>query len=382
MSEQGLTARIWISTMISRAKIGGAAVKRMTSFVGGPDAIFDASDKRLREAVGGPPETIESFNRFLDGGRSRDAAIHAAEQLQAINAYAVWYLDEGYPERLLHIPSPPPVLFYRTALDTHLSLLDTPSVAVIGTRQPTPYGEEAAKRISRDLTKRGILVVSGLARGIDTCAHAAALEAGGSTVAVLASGIDIIYPEENRGLAERIMSHGVLLSEQPPGTPPKANLFPARNRIISGLCDATAVIEAASRSGTMITAGCALDQGRDVFAVPGSIFNERSDGTNQLLKEGAYVLTDAEDILERLPSNLRMLKMLGDVESCTPDCEKIVDFASGVLSLLVGEFLDANAISERLGLGIRETVMLLLELELSGEVRKEKGRYRLGRGVL
>jgi DNA processing protein len=132
----------------------------------------------------------------------------------------------------------------------------------------------------------------------------------------------------------------------------------------------------------MITAGCALDQGRDVFAVPGSIFNERSDGTNQLLKEGAYVLTDAEDILERLPSNLRMLKMLGDVESCTPDCEKIVDFASGVLSLLVGEFLDANAISERLGLGIRETVMLLLELELSGEIRKEKGRYRLGRGVL
>ena len=387
MTEKGLAARVWISTMLAKTKCGGATIKKRVSGEGGPEAFFDASERRLREAFNGPPDAVAAMDRFLDGGRSRGEALLSAKRLQAIGAGAAWHLDVDYPERLLHIPSTPPVLFYRSSLSSPLALLAEPSVAVIGTRQPSPYGEEAATRISRDLTLNGVLVVSGLAIGIDTCAHAGALDAGGQTVAVLANGIDGIYPRENGRLADRIVARGVLLSEMPPGTPPKANLFPARNRIISGLCDATAVIEAAARSGTMITAGCALDQGRDVFAVPGSIFNERSDGTNQLIKEGAYVLTGVEDILERLPSSRRIHRMLTDPEGPTgeemgEEVEESGRMAIRLMALLESEFLDADAISLRLGVGIRETTMLLLELELSGVVQKAKGRYHRGRRIL
>jgi DNA processing protein len=387
MTEQGLAARIWISAMMAKTKCGGASVKRMVSGAGGPDAFFETMERRLRESAEVPPEAAASLARFLDGGKSRTEALLVAKRLQTIGAGASWHLDADYPERLLHIPSSPPVLFYRSTLSKPLALLEEPSVAVIGTRQPSPYGEEVATRISRDLTLSGVLVVSGLALGIDTCAHAGALDAGGATVAVLANGIDGVYPRENGKLADRIVAHGVLLSEMPPGTPPKANFFPARNRIISGLCDATAVIEAAARSGTMITAGCALDQGRDVFAVPGSIFNERSDGTNQLIKEGAYVLTGVEDILERLPSSRRIHRMMTDTQGSSGEDgvggeEDAARMAARLMTLLENEFLDADAISLRLGVGIRETTMLLLELELSGVVRKEKGRYQRGRRVL
>jgi len=371
--ETRLQALAFVSLMMARTRVRGVAFERMKKDLVNPEGFFAAQDKTLRELLGGPPEAVETLGRFLKDGR--DEALRAAGRLEKIGAGAVWQEDRDYPKRLYGIPGPPRVLFYLSEHTAPLSILDRPCVAVVGTREPTPYGEEAAFRLARDLARKDVVIVSGLAYGIDTKAHEGSLAGGGPTAAVMANGIDAVYPRENEGLAARIRANGILLSELPPGTPPRSNLFPARNRIISGLSDATAVVEAQARSGTMITAGCALDQGRDVFAVPGSIFSDRSDGTNQLLKEGAFVLTDCEDLLERLPSSLRLagfeMARIG-----TGEGGEETGRASRIIAMLQSEALDADALARRLDLGIRQTSVVLGELELEGLIRKENGRYR------
>jgi DNA processing protein len=381
MTSDRLAARIFVSMAMAKVRIRGAAMRRMLQVLHGPDGFLGSSDPCLKEALGGPPDAVTALIRFLGVG-SREEACRSAARLAALGAGAVWEGDPGYPERLKEIPSPPPVLFFRSRLDAPLALFERPCVAVIGTRRPSPYGEEAATRFSRDLAREGAVVVSGLAYGIDTRAHEGALAGGGQTVAVLANGIDGVYPRENERLADRIAAEGAILTELPPGTAPKGNLFPARNRIISGLCDATAVVEASARSGTMITAGCALDQGRDVFAVPGSIFSERSDGTNQLLKEGAFVLTDVEDLLSRLPAS-RRLGLTAFVERTGSDCaDEPEAWAPRILDILAGEPLDADGLALRLGVGIAEMSTSLAMLEFEGRIRRENGRYWKNRAVL
>lgn len=202
------------------------------------------------------------------------------------------YCDPAYPARLREIPDPPPALFVRGRLD------NTPAVAVVGSRRATPYGRAAAGRLARDLSLAGLVVVSGLARGIDAAAHQAALDAGGATIAVLGCGPDVVYPREHRRLAEAIVAGGALVSEFTPGTPPLPGHFPRRNRLISGLAVGVVVVEGAEDSGALVTADYALDQGREVFAVPGSIFNPRSGAPHLLLRQGAALVERAEDILE------------------------------------------------------------------------------------
>jgi DNA processing protein len=222
-----------------------------------------------------------------------------SEELARIRRVGVEVLtwdDARYPERLEAINDPPPVLYVRG----ELLPADDWAVAMVGTRLATVYGKEAARRLGTDLARSGVTVISGLARGIDATAHQAALEAGGRTIAVLGSGLDVIYPWEHQRLAGQIVEHGALISEYALGTQPDAGNFPPRNRIISGLSRGVVVIEAGERSGALITAAFAAEQGRDVFAVPGSIFQRSSHGTNRLIRDGAKPVLSSADILQEL----------------------------------------------------------------------------------
>jgi DNA processing protein len=204
--------------------------------------------------------------------------------------------DDGYPERLRHIPDPPIVLWTRG--DT--ALLSRRAVAIVGSRAATPVALAIARRLGRDLAGRGLVIVSGMARGVDAAAHQGALDAGGETAAVLGSGADVIYPPEHVPLATRIAATGVLVSELAPGTPPRPKHFPLRNRIISGVSEAVVVVEASERSGSLITARAALEQGREVLAVPGNVLSGRSRGCHALIRDGARIVETAEDVLEQL----------------------------------------------------------------------------------
>jgi DNA processing protein len=206
-----------------------------------------------------------------------------------------WF-DERYPALLGCIADPPPVVWVRGDVE----VLGRPAVAIVGSRAATPYALQASARLAAELAARGVVVTSGLARGVDSSAHRGCLEAGGLTIAVLGSGLDCVYPSEHAGLAERIAAQGAVVSELAPGAPPLPEHFPLRNRIISGLSLGVVVVEASEKSGSLITARCALEQGRDVLAVPGSILTGRNRGSHALLKDGAKVVETADDILDEL----------------------------------------------------------------------------------
>jgi DNA processing protein len=213
----------------------------------------------------------------------------------------VCFQDPSYPARLKEIFDPPILLYAMGNVD----LLQTHSVAVVGTRRPTPYGQAVAQKISREVAEAGLTVVSGLARGIDTFAHRGALEAAGGTIAVLGSGVNVVYPRENEKLAAEICKRGLLISEFPMGTTAFPQNFPLRNRTISGVSYGVLVVEGAQYSGSLITARLALEQGREVFAIPGNIVSKQSWGPNLLIKDGAKLVQDANDIIEELPAAVR-----------------------------------------------------------------------------
>lgn len=268
--------------------------------------------------------------------------------------------DAGYPAALAQIPAPPPLIYIKGRLEE----VDDWSVAVVGTRSPSIYGRDAARRIVGDLAGAGVTVVSGLAIGIDTTAHTAALEAGGRTIAVLASGLDQVYPERNRALAEQIIAQGALVSEFPIGTRPIPQLFPVRNRVISGLSLGTLVIEAGIGSGALITVRYALEQGRDVFAVPGQIFSPKSAGPNQLIRDGAGLVTQAQDILEAL--NLSSAAIQQEVQAAFPE-----DPTEAALYELVGyEPQHVDDLRRQSALPIPVVSSTLAMLELKGLVRQ------------
>lgn len=219
------------------------------------------------------------------------------EQAEGLGAQTLIQPDPTYPAMLREIPDPPPVLF----LLGDPALLGRPATAIVGSRDHSEYGRAVAGRVAEAAAGAGITVVSGMARGLDAVAHAAALEAGGPTIGVLGNGLGVIYPAANRELYERVAERGLLLTEFPPGDRPMAHSFPRRNRIISGLARVTVVVEAAEGSGTLITVGAALAQGRDVMAVPGPITSPTSVGTNRLIRDGAEPLLDPSDLLEHFP---------------------------------------------------------------------------------
>ncbi|MDF1513841.1 MAG: DNA-processing protein DprA [Anaerolineae bacterium] len=284
--------KYWLGFNLVRG-IGPVRLRRLLDFFGDIEAAWKASPQNLRQlklsqrVINNLVSVRSSFDVEYDNIRQR---------LEKYDVQVLTWDAVEYPVLLRQISDPPPVLFVRGTLLT----TDEWAVAVVGSRKATVYGREVTRRLAADLAQNSITVVSGLARGIDGIAHKAALEAAGRTIAVLGCGVDVVYPQEHRTLSEHIIANGALISDYPMGTRPEGPNFPPRNRIISGLSLGTVVVEAGLRSGALITSDFALDQGRDVFAVPGSILSPSSAGCNRLLRDGAAIVTEARDILETL----------------------------------------------------------------------------------
>ncbi|MEG9432725.1 DNA-protecting protein DprA [Terriglobus sp. ADX1] len=361
--------------------MGATRTIRAMSLASSPAAIFSMSLTEL-EALQMPAASA----RFIFEGKAKAAALDEVQRLEEQNANYFTYDSPEYPDRLREIYDPPAVLWYRG----DASILAEPGIAVVGTRHPSVYGAGMAQMLSRELAARGMVILSGMARGVDTEAHKGALDARGKTVAVWGTGIDVIYPKENKRLAEQILMYGgCILSEYPLGTFPAPQNFPVRNRILSGMSVGVLVIEAAEHSGTRITARCAMEQNRDVYAVPGNVTNKGSWTPNTLIKQGARLTATWEDVWEDLPTQVRLHleekleKREGKPESGAavtaslfderelPPVERVV-----FEQLRADESVQLDDLIERLEgkLQSPEIFTALFELELAGRVRQLPGK--------
>lgn len=330
-----------------------------------PDEIFAAGPAGLA-ALGLPPKAAAK----IASGRALEDAKRELDRLEKKGYALLTFGEDEYPEPLRRIADPPPVLF--TAGRT--AALQGPAVALVGARRPTPYGRAVADRLSADLAARGLVVVSGFARGIDSFAHWGALKAG-RTAAVLGCGLNVVYPRENRALYDKIREAGAVATEFPLGTPPLARHFPLRNRIISGLCLALVVVEAAERSGSLITAGLGLEQGREVLAVPGNVTSPLSRGTNSLIRDGAKPVQSWEDVAEELPPPWREEILSRRDEGATRPPSLNRPERAVVQCLAADAVVHVDELAERTELAISELLALLLGLELKGAVVRHPGQY-------
>ena len=346
--------RYWIGFNKVRG-VGSVRTKMLLDYFGDLSEAWKSTALSLREA--GLPEkivkTVVRLRREIDLDKEWNL-------IQELGISVVTFNQDEYPRSLQSIEHPPPVLYLKGSFIDE----DDCSVAVVGTRRKTSYGKQVANELSRFLATNGVTVVSGMARGIDTIAHQSALKAGGRTIAVFGCGIDVIYPPENRDLAEDIKNHGVLVSEFYPGTQPEGVNFPPRNRIISGLSKAVVVVEAGEKSGALITAKFAAQQARDVFAVPGSIYAPRSRGTNRLISDGAAPLLDFNELL--LALNLEQSAEFRYVQNLLPknDIELLL------LNTIRDEPLHIDDIKSITGLSTDKVSASLVMMELKGFVRK------------
>jgi DNA processing protein len=342
-----------------------------------PEAIFQASLTSL-EACGIKAESAQAIHSQKP---LKDAEQELVE-VRALGCRLVAWDEAAYPQRLLEIYDPPPLLYVRG----NVEMLDRYSMAIVGARKPTPYGVSVAEKLGRDLAERGLVIVSGMARGIDACAHRGALAAAkGATVGVLGTGLDVIYPKENKKLYADIAERGALVSEFPLGTFPAPQNFPIRNRLISGIAIGVLVLEAGEFSGTRVTARCALEQGREVFAVPGNVTNKLSWGPNTLIKQGAALVATWEDVWEALPADVRLALTPPEppaseegVASSLFEAAELPPSERRVYALMrADESIHIDQLVERLAsyLSSSEIFSALFELELSGRIRQLPGKY-------
>ncbi len=356
--------KYWVGFNIVRG-IGPMRFRALLDHFGDLEKAWHADARELKKA-GLDQRALEN----LTTGRSTISLDGEMEKIERQGAKVLTWDDPAYPPRLLNIYNPPPVLYVKGEILSE----DQWAVAVVGTRRATVYGKEAARWIAGDLARNRVTIVSGLARGIDSEAHRAALDAGGRTIAVLGSGIDIIYPPESRRLAQAVVERGALVSEYAIGTPPEAGNFPPRNRIISGLSLGVVIVEAGERSGALITGDFALEQGREVFAVPGNIFRRKSMGTNKLIQQGAKPVLSVEDVLEEL--NLTMVSKQAEVRAVVPENET----EATLLEYITAEPIHVDEIGEKSGLPIAQVSSTLALMELKGMVRQVGGmNYVLAR---
>jgi DNA processing protein len=367
----------WIALNMTPG-IGPRAAAQILERFGGPEAAFRATRHEL-ESLRLPSESIDHLLR----GSFRFAAVEELRRARDTGIEIITLDDGDYPELLKQIADPPIVLYMKGAWR---ECLDSPAIAIVGSRAATVYGRNVAEMLGRDLGSRGITVVSGLARGIDTAAHIGALAGSGKTLAIIGTGVDIFYPRENENLTERIIDGGgAILSQFPFGTPPLKDNFPYRNRIISGISFSVVLVEATERSGSLITARLAMEQDRDVMAVPGNITSRNSFGTNYLIKCGAKLIQQWQDVVSELPSEYakeilpptldgrsrngtaqRLKEQFSDDElsvfgELSTDCEKSVE------EICVGSSLSVGIVSS-----------ILLEFEHRGIVRSHPGmRYSI-----
>lgn len=333
--------------------IGPAKIRILLDQFGSMEGAWHAPERDLGHAL-----DTRTLREFLSVRHSVDVA-DLWRRVTSNGVRVTCWTDMDYPSLLREIPAPPPLLYYRG----HIAETDSTAVAIVGTRRVTAYGREMTHRIAYDLARAGITIVSGLALGVDGVAHRAALEAGGRTIAVLGSGIDVIYPGSHRDLARRITEQGAVVTDYPPGTKPDRFNFPPRNRIISGLSRGVVVIEAPERSGALITVDFAAEQGRDAFAVPGPVHSPASAGCLRILREGATLVRSAEDILEDLHLRNTPAEPPAQAPLLLSDSEQ------RLLSVMTSQPQHIDDIAATLSRSISDVSGELMMLELQGAVR-------------
>lgn len=350
--------RAWLR--LSRLELSPRAAVALIERFGGPEAVFEASEVEL-----------ESVEHLTDKGRAKvfgpvPAAIERDLRLMEDKAITLIPITSGdYPAGLKQIFDPPPVLY----VGGRIIEPDKLAVAIVGSRKATVYGRSVAERVSRDLAARGLTVVSGGARGIDTAAHKGALEVGGRTIAFLGSGIDVAYPAENKNLFDAIARSGAVVSEFPLGSTPEPWRFPSRNRLISGLSLSVLVCQCPSKSGALITASYALEQGKDVYAVPGNVDDERNSGCHQLIKDGARLVESAQDILDELGID----KKSECIDRPTVPMESLNEQEQKIVSQLSLEPMPMDEIIAASGLSASMVAGTMTVLEMKGVIRRVPG---------
>ena len=346
-------------------RIGPLKIRALVSHFGGPAEALAANPRELIKVPGIDKKLASYIAHHKDGEAFAD------EQLKRLNKSGgriITQWDDEYPTILKKIYDPPAFLYMLGKFDP----ADALSIAIVGTRHPTPYGQQIAEQFGKEFAKLGIPTVSGLARGVDTFVHTSTLKASGRTIAVIGSGLDVPYPPENKKLLDKISAKGAVISEFPMGTKPDAPNFPRRNRIISGLTLGTVVIESAEDGGAMITATTALDQGREVFAVPGNITEKRSRGAHKLIKEGrAKLVSNIDDILEELQFDTG-IKKRGKVQEQKPD---LTLFEQKIYEVISSEPTHIDSIAETAKISPTDALVNLLSLEFKGLVRQLPGKF-------
>lgn len=353
---------VWLNSLV---KISPRKRYELLEHFKDPANIWYSSEEELKKLTFISSDIID---RLTEKQSRKDMGI-LLEKLAASGIETVTMHDRTYPVLLKHIYDPPVVIYVKGKL-----LENENCIAVVGSRRASVYGLDMGKKLSFDLSKNGLTVTSGMARGIDSSAHNGALEAGGRTIAVLGCGLDIVYPYENKELMNRICSRGAVISEFLPGIPPVPFNFPARNRIISGISYGVAVIEANEKSGSLITANYALEQGRDVFAVPGNINNRNSTGTNRLIKDGAKLVTDVRDILEEI----KIFDSTATISYMTLLKKTLMNFSreeKTVVDKLANGPVHMDTIARECAMNIQMVGSILVMLELNGFVRQLPGKF-------
>jgi len=341
--------------------IGPARMRKLISFFGSPQSVLDASARNLISVEGIDTKTAES----LKSGVNEKFVQNQLTQLQNEDVQILTFWDSVFPDRLKRIYDPPAFLFVKG----DLKILEQAAIGVVGSRVPTSYGKAITEQFSRELAQNNLIIISGFARGIDSIAHNAALRSGGKTIAVLGNGLDIIYPAENRKFLEAFSKQGLFISEYPFGTKPDAGNFPKRNRIISGLSLGILVTEAGGKSGALLTAMYALDQNREVFAVPGPVTSGKSTGTNNLIKQGAKLVQGINDITSELAGQLSF-----NLNHSTKVAPKLNAKEKVIYDMLTNEAMHIDQLAIKAEISTTEALTTLLSLELNGNVRQMAGK--------
>jgi len=363
--------KYWIA-LKSITGVGNITFLALVDKFGYLPAIFAAPFSELREIPGISKNTATAIAGF----KNWDKVKEELELLDKNKINIITCHDELYPAKLLNIYDRPPLIYVRGNLNK-----DDINIAIVGSRLASTYGKYTTERISRELALKGLTIVSGMARGIDSTAHRGALTAHGRTIAVLGSGLDVIYPPENKKLFADIIQNGAVISEFPPGTPPRSANFPTRNRIISGMSYGVVIVEAGEKSGSLITARLALEQGREVFAVPGSIDSAGSRGTNKLIKQGAILIENTDDILEEILPQFERTIILKppSVSNSEAIAVKSAEILSAVdqkiIGLVSGGRVHIDDLISSTGLSSANILSALTTLELKGIVQQHPGKF-------
>jgi len=352
--------KFWIA-LSDVPDIGPVTAKKLLAIYKKPEAVFKASLKELANIRGIGAPKAKNIKEYSGWGKI-DVLL---KKIDANGIRLVTLKDKDYPEGLKYIEDAPIALYIKGKIQKE----DRYAVAIVGSRNFSAYGKIASEKLSAGLSSMGFTIVSGMARGIDTLAHTAALKSGGRSIAVLGSGLDVPYPPENKGLMEKLAGSGYVVSEFPPGTQPERENFPKRNRIISGLALGVLVVEAAVDSGSLITATCAIEQGKEVFAVPGNINSSNSKGTNDLMKKGAKLVQNAEDIIEELAPVLKGYIRTREKAHIDLSIEE-----KRLCDIMTSDPKHVDILSRECSMPAQKVLGILLSLELKGIAKQTEGK--------